>query len=261
MDKLSLTLVQTSLHWEDKAANFALFENLLSKCGPTDLILLPEMFSTGFSMRPAGLHDSPEGESLEWLRRLAAEKNAAVSGSAIIKEEGRFYNRLFFVKPDGNYHTYDKKHLFTLAGEEKVYSGGTRHLIVEYKGWKIMPLVCYDLRFPVWCRNTQEVDLQYFVANWPERRSFAWRSLLRARAIENMCFVAGLNRVGDDGNGVAHSGDSAVLDELGEAVLEIPASAEKVATVSLSKGRMLESRERFQFLADRDFFEITGTGR
>ena len=257
MDELSLTLVQTPLHWQKKEDNFKLFENLLSEVEHTDLILLPEMFSTGFSMNPEDLWDEPKGKSLEWLRALAGRKSAAISGSVIVKDKGKYYNRLYFVEPNGDYRCYDKKHLFTLAGEEKVYSAGSEQLILEYQGWKLMPLICYDLRFPVWCRNTANVDLQYFVANWPERRSEAWKSLLKSRAIENMCFVAGVNRVGEDGNGVDHSGDSGVYDELGNLILELTPYRQRVESVTISRKRMLESRQRFRFLDDRDEFRLS----
>jgi len=203
MNTLKLTLLQADLIWESRKANLLLFDKLLADITETDLILLPEMFSTGFSMKPKSLWDSPEGETFDWLKKKAEEKQAAISGSVIIKDEGHYYNRLYFVTPEGEYYTYDKKHLFTLAGEEKVYSSGKEKLTLEYKGWKITPLICYDLRFPVWCRNAEHSDLMYFVANWPERRAMPWSSLLKARAIENMCYVAGLNRVGDDGEGVS----------------------------------------------------------
>ena len=180
----------------------------------------------------------------------------AISGSVIVKDEAQYFNRLYFVLPSGEYEVYDKKHLFTLAGEEKVYSAGKSRLVIQYKGWRIMPLVCYDLRFPVWCRNTEEVDLQFFVANWPNRRAEAWKALLKARAIENMCFVAGLNRVGNDGNEVYHSGDSALYDELGNIKLQLSAGKEEVKSIELNKKRMHESRQHFQFLSDRDSFEI-----
>lgn len=256
MNELTVSLLQANLQWENPNANFSLFEEMIGRLAKTDLIILPEMFSTGFSMQPAKLFDKPEGKTLTWLQKMAKQTKAAITGSAIIRQENHFYNRLFFVFPEGEHLTYDKKHLFTYAGEEKVYAPGNRHLIVSYKGWKIMPLVCYDLRFPVWCRNTEEVDLQIFVANWPERRSEAWQTLLKARAIENMCYVAGLNRVGEDGNGIAHSGDSVVHDELGKKVLQLTPSIEESATVKLSKDQIEKSRSRFSFLKDRDQFSL-----
>ncbi len=257
MNNLSLTLVQTSLVWQDKAANFQKIESLLASTSNIgDLIILPEMFTTGFSMTPEDLWDEPSGETLQWMRKIAAKYESAVSGSAIIKDAGNYYNRLYFIYPSGEYKTYDKRHLFTLAGEEKVYTAGKEQLFVDFKGWRIMPLVCYDLRFPVWCRNTTDADLQIFVANWPERRSMPWKALLKARAIENMCYVAGLNRVGNDGNNVSHSGDSMVLDELGNEVVALTPFKEEVVTIKLDREKMLESRKRFQFLADRDSFGL-----
>ncbi len=257
MKNLSLTLVQPNLVWQDRRANFEKMESLLAAAESVgDIILLPEMFTTGFSMAPDNLFDVPRGETLQWLQKMAMRHDAAVSGSAIIKDDGNYYNRLYFVYPTGEFKTYDKRHLFTLAGEEKVYTAGTEHLFVDYKGWRIMPLVCYDLRFPVWCRNTTDVDLQIFVANWPERRSMPWKALLKARAIENMCYVAGLNRVGDDGNGVSHSGDSGVYDELGNEVEMLTSFKEEVVTIELDRQKMLDSRQRFQFLSDRDSFGL-----
>ena len=257
MNELNLCLIQTQLHWQDKNANFHHFESIIRHIHNADLILLPEMFTTGFSMEVDRLWDEPEGHTLQWMRNMASQADAAVCGSVIVKENDAFFNRLYFVRPDGLYHTYDKRHLFTLAGEEKVFSAGTERLVLEYRGWKIMPLICYDLRFPVWCRNTEEVDLQLFVANWPERRAMPWSSLLKARAIENMCYVAGLNRVGPDGNEVAHSGNSAVYDELGHEILTLTPSQQDVESISLDRDKMLKSRQRFQFLNDRDSFELT----
>ncbi len=263
---LNIALAQADLAWENKAANFAKFEALFAKAEKADLILLPEMFTTGFTMNPAGqdaaqaempLWDDPEGETLQWMQTWAANWDTAICGSVIIKENGNFYNRLYFVHPHGDYSIYDKKHLFTLAGEEKVYSAGQEHLIVEFRGWRIMPLVCYDLRFPVWCRNTEEADLQLFVANWPERRADAWSALLKARAIENMCAVAGLNRVGSDGNNVLHSGNSEVFDELGNSVLHFENGEEAIKTVELDYQKIHASRERFGFLRDRDYFKLS----
>lgn len=256
MDELNLCLIQTRLHWQDKNANFHHFESIIKHIHTADIILLPEMFTTGFSMEVDRLWDEPEGHTLNWMRNMADQSGAAVTGSIIVREEDKFYNRLYFVQPGGEYHTYDKRHLFTLAGEEKVFSPGHERLILEYKGWRIMPLICYDLRFPVWCRNTEDADLLIFVANWPERRAMPWSSLLKARAIENMCYVAGLNRVGADGDGVTHSGNSAVYDELGNEILQLTPSVHDVRSVSLQKEKMYASRKKFGFLNDRDRFEI-----
>jgi len=252
----TLTLVQPNLVWESPRKNFEKIRKLLANTAQSNLIVLPEMFPTGFSMEPKKVYDEPEGRSYSFMKELAAEKHSAVCGSVITREDGAFYNRLYFVFPDGGYKTYDKKHLFTYAGEHKIYNGGDEILVVEHAGLKIMPLVCYDLRFPVWCRNTQEVDLQIYVANWPQRRSDAWKTLLKARAIENMCCVAGLNRVGEDANEVDHSGDSVVHDELGNALLQLTPSKEEVSSVQIDKQKIEKSRSRFHFLDDRDHFTL-----
>ncbi len=252
-----LALIQSALHWEDQKANLAHFENLLPQVQGADLTLLPEMFPTGFSMNPQKLSEHTNGTTLAWLQEMAEKFSTALSGSVIIKESSKFYNQLYFVEPNGHYHIYRKRHLFTLAGEEKAYQPGTEKLVLEYKGWRINPQICYDLRFPAWCRNQEHFDLQYFVANWPARRSFAWKSLLTARAIENQCYVAGLNRVGPDGNNVDHSGDSRVLDPLGELVWKAPAGEAIVHITKLNYQHLQGTRKRFAFLNDQDRFLIT----
>ncbi len=256
MDRLKLTLIQADLIWENRRANFEQFDACISSIPETDIILLPEMFTTGFSMKAEKLWDSPEGETLDWMLAKTRKKQAAITGSIIIKENDRFYNRLYFVTPEGKYYTYNKKHLFTLAGEEKIYSPGAKKLVVNYKGWQITPLICYDLRFPVWCRNVEHSDLLFFVSNWPERRSKAWKSLLKSRAIENMCYVAGLNRVGFDGNRIYHDGRSKVYDELGNSISNIEAGKEVAQTVILTKESIGKSRKRFGFLNDADQFKM-----
>ena len=259
MEELKITLVQSELVWENPAKNLEKFEKALLNCSDSgDLIILPEMFSTGFSMNPSSFstQTNPQELPLSWMKKMAASKNAAICGSLISKEDSNYYNRLYFVFPNGDFQFYDKRHLFSLAGEEKVYSAGKEKLILDFKGWKINPLICYDLRFPVWCRNDQELDLLIFVANWPERRSDAWISLLKARAIENMCFVAGVNRLGDDGNGIYHSGDSSVFNPLGKLISNIPGKKESIKTFSLNKKEMMDSRKRFGFLNDRDEFKV-----
>ena len=251
-----LALIQSSLQWEDLTANRNHFETLIQEAEAPDLILLPEMFSTGFSMNPQNIAEDLAGESLQWMQGQARTKNCAISGSVMTKEQGNYYNRLYFVFPDGSYQTYDKRHLFSLAGEEKVYTPGQQKLIVEYKGWRINPQICYDLRFPVWCRNAEVFDLQFFVANWPERRSEAWEALLKARAIENQCYLAGLNRIGEDGNGVYHSGNSAVHDPLGAVLSETQAHVETVEVVELYYSQLQRIRSKFGFLKDRDQFTL-----
>lgn len=255
-ETLKIALIQAPLVWENKGANLLYFEEKLKACKQADLILLPEMFSTGFSMNPSLLADSEEGEGLQWMRDQAQELSVALTGSLIVKEKDYYYNRLYFVYPDGSFKQYDKRHLFSYAGEEKVYTAGSSKLILEYLGWKINPQICYDLRFPVWCRNAEEFDFQYFVANWPERRSEAWQTLLQARAIENQVYLAGLNRIGEDGNGIYHSGDSAVYNALGEKISTIPSGAEMVEVVELNYSELEKIRERFAFLKDRDSFQL-----
>jgi predicted amidohydrolase len=258
MSELHVSFIQTDLVWENPKSNL---DNLAQKIAlvpeNTDLIILPEMFSTGFSMQPSQLAQTETGSSVSWLKGMAKKTEAVVTGSLIIEEEGKFYNRLFWVKPDGTYQTYNKRHLFTLAGEQHQYEKGTVRLIVNLKGFKIMPLVCYDLRFPVWSRNDVAYDLLIYVANWPERRAYYWKQLLIARAIENQSYVIGVNRVGIDGNAVFHSGDSVCVDPLGKKLLEVENGREEVVSITLSKDTVSRVRDTFQFLNDQDDFEIT----
>lgn len=256
MNILRITTVQTFLHWEDKKANLRDLERkLLALQEPTDLIILPEMFTTGFSMQSKYLAESMSGETVHWLAKLAEKKAAVVTGSVIIAEEGQYYNRLIWMRPDGTFTYYDKRHLFALAGEDLHYSAGKTRLVTEWKGWKICPMICYDLRFPVWSRNTEDFDLLIYVANWPEKRSQHWKTLLLARAIENQCFVAGINRVGDDGNGFHHSGDSALIDYSGRLLLQIH-EKEALTTLEISKEPMLYYRKQLPFLTDGDTFAM-----
>lgn len=256
MENLRVTLVQANLHWEDPTANLGMFTGKLAGVSNTDVIVLPEMFTTGFSMNARKLAEEVNGSAVTWMKQTAAEKNAVVTGSLIIKEEGHFYNRLFWVQPDGKCVWYDKRHLFTLTGEETVFTPGTDKLLVEWKGWNICPLICYDLRFPVWSRNKiAGYDLLLYVANWPQRRSYPWKQLLVARAIENQSYVVGVNRVGNDGNDVYHAGDSMVVDALGN-VLYHKVDEEDVCTVILEKDALHKVREQFQFLRDADDFEL-----
>lgn len=256
-ENLTVSIIQTELTWENKAANFKHFDELINAIElDTDLIVLPEMFTTGFSMNAENLYDIPEGKTLHWLKSHASRKNAAITGSAIIKDNGHFYNRLYFVKPGGSYQTYDKKHLFTLAGEQNYYSPGHDKLIVDYKGWKICPMVCYDLRFPVWIRNHEDYDLLIFVANWPAMRVKAWDTLLQARGIENMSYTIGVNRIGEDGNGYPHCGHSAIYNALGEKITTDLFEEAFVETKTLSKQDLNQTREKFGFLRDRDEFKV-----
>lgn len=257
MQDLKLTTVQTPLDWQDIKGNLKRFDSLLKRINsPTDLVILPEMFSTGFSMEPKKWAEKETGVAVNWMKENAAQLNAVITGSLIIEDDGNYFNRLFWMRPDGTYQTYDKRHLFSLANEQDHYTAGKERLITTLKGWRICPLICFDLRFPVWSRNNHAYDLAIYVANWPARRSFAWSSLLVARAIENQACVVGLNRVGEDGNGVDHSGDSVVLNSLGEKVSSTRPFETSVETISISAEHLLETREKFQFLNDQDNFEI-----
>ena len=251
---MKISLIQTSLTWEDANANRSNFEKLISSINePTDIILLPEMFSTGFTMKPETVAETMHGETVEWMKTVATSRDCAIAGSVVIEENGNYYNRFLFVMPNGKIKQYDKRHLFSLAGEDKAYTKGIDRLIIDYRGWKICPLVCYDLRFPVFSRNTEDFDLLLYVANWSAPRVLAWDALLRARSIENMCYVAGVNRVGQDNNGHNYPGHSQVFDCLG-ASLTVSSEAEEVITVELDKQTMLETRNKFGFLNDRDSF-------
>lgn len=258
MTDLRITLIQTALHWEDVQKNLDMFSvKLASVKEPTDLILLPEMFSTGFSMKPEKLAEKMDGRTVAWMKEEAKKKNCVITGSVIIEEGGKYFNRLIWMRPDGSYETYDKRHLFRYGKEHEHYAPGKKRLIVEIRGWKICPLVCYDLRFPVWSRNKNaEYDLLIYVANWPERRSYPWKTLLLARAIENQSYLAALNRVGEDGNKIAHSGDSAVIDPKGEIVSKIKPNEETIETVTLSYNNLAEFRKQFPVGMDADDYTI-----
>lgn len=262
MRSLYFTLVQTQLHWEDSTANLQMLgEKIEAISEQTHVVVLPEMFSTGFSMKPAQLAEKMDGPTVLWMKKIASTKKIILTGSIIIEEEGNYFNRLIWMLPNGQHGFYDKRHLFAYGEEDKHYSAGTKRLIASVNGWKINLMVCYDLRFPVWARQqfdkkrNFEYDVLIYVANWPERRNTAWKSLLRARAIENQCYVIGVNRVGNDGNNIYHSGDSMVVDPLGEILYE-KADAEDIFTISLDKERLKEVREKFQFWRDADGFEI-----
>lgn len=253
-ETLNISLVQADLIWEKPRENRELLSAMLQDISTTQLIVLPEMFSSGFTMNPKAVAETPDGPSVKWMLEVAKKKKAAVCGSLVIEENQSYYNRLYFVAPDGKINTYNKKHLFTLAGEHQVYSPGRERLLVNYLGWKICPLICYDLRFPVWARNTDDYDLLLYVANWPQVRVFAWDTLLSARAIENLSYVAGVNRVGTDGNGHPYTGHSAVYDALGQAVLPSQKGHTGVFSVTLSKEHLNQTRNKLRFLDDRERF-------
>ncbi len=263
MSSLTITTIQTNLIWEDKTANLQQLEEKINSIEErTEIVVLPEMFSTGFTMQPQLFAEADNGETIEWMKRIAADKRIILTGSIIIKEEDKFYNRLIWMLPNGEYGFYNKRHLFGYAGEDQHYAAGNKRLIASVKGWKINLQVCYDLRFPVWARqnllqttSTPEYDVLIYVANWPERRSHAWKTLLCARAIENQCYVVGVNRVGIDGNKINHSGNSLVIDPLGE-VLYHKADEEDIFTITLERERLEEVRTKFPFWKDGDSFNI-----
>lgn len=256
-ESLKVTIIQSELHWEDAEANRKMFsEKIKNIKEETNLIILPEMFTTGFSMDAEKLAEPNNGDSLRWMISEAKKHNTAITGSVIIEEGKNFYNRLFFVFPDGNFKKYDKKHTFTLSKENQNYTAGNERLIVEYNDWKICPLICYDLRFPVWARNTEDYDVLIYIANWPKIRTVAWDTLLPARAIENMAYCIGVNRVGFDGNEHEYIGHSAVYDVLGKKISS-SIEAEFTETFVLKKNHIKTNRKHFQFLNDRDSFTLT----
>lgn len=254
-DKLFITLVQPDIVWEDPKANRAQYEHTIASVAePAQILVLPEMFSTGFTMNSGNLAETMDGPTVSWMKSVSARSRCILTGSLIIKENGNFYNRMLWVQPDGIVAHYDKRHLFGLAHENRYYSGGDRRLIVQVNGWRILLIVCYDLRFPVWVRNQEaEYDAILCVANWPAARSLAWKTLLQARAIENQSYVIGVNRIGTDGKGHYYSGDSSVFDPLGEVIFQHSDSVccEKVA---LSKEIVRNTRETLPFLRDADRF-------
>lgn len=274
MSHLTFSLVQTKLFWEDPSANLSMLETKIRSIQhPTHIIVLPEMFSTGFSMQPEKLAEEMDGPTVEWMRRMAAEKKVILTGSIILRETvngangpaQQYFNRLIWMLPNGQYATYDKRHLFGFAGEDQHYTAGSKRLIASVNGWKICLQICYDLRFPVWSRQmpeqetaelpNAEYDVLLYVANWPERRIHAWKTLLTARAIENQCYAIGVNRVGEDGNGIYHNGNSMVIDALGSVLYE-QEHEEAIHTITLSKEALTEVRTKMPFLKDADAFRI-----
>lgn len=254
---MKIALIQSSLVWENPKANRNNFEDKINAISEkVDLIVLPEMFTSGFTMNPKDVCEAIDGETVLWLKLIAKAKNSAITGSLIIKENNNYYNRLVFVFPSGEIQFYDKRHLFTLAGEEKVYTFGKKKLIIEYKGFKICPLICYDLRFPVFSRNTEEYDVLLYVANWPKVRINAWDALLKARAIENISYTIGVNRVGIDNNKLEYNGHSQIIDFSGNYLLE-PQENEGIYYTKLHKNDLLDFREKFGFLNDRDSFTVS----
>ena len=253
---MKIALIQTSLIWENPTENRShLAQKITGFMEDVDLIVLPEMFSSGFTMNPKAVAETMQGETVSWLQHLAKAKNCAITGSLVIEENGNYFNRLVFVFPTGEIKTYDKKHLFSLAGENEFYAAGKEKLVLEYKGYKICPLICYDLRFPVFSRNVENYDVLLYVANWPKPRVNAWDILLKARSVENMCYTIGVNRIGKDHNHHEYVGHTQVIDFMGEYVLE-PQEADAVFIVELNKAKLLETRKKLAFLNDKDNFQL-----
>lgn len=270
MSSLTLTIIQPNIIWEDKKANLKMFsEKIESIKEKTEIVILPEMFSTGFSMNTKELAEKMNGETITWMKSLALSKKIILTGSLIIDDDSKYFNRLIWMLPNGQYGYYDKRHLFAFAKEDQHYAAGNKRLIASVKGWKINLQICYDLRFPVWMRQTPshglshgdernlqpEYDVLIMVANWPEKRSAAWKILQQARAIENQCYVVGVNRVGEDGNKIIYSGDSMIIDPLGE-ILYQKTNEEDVYTFTLQKEELNKVRERFPFWKDADKFKL-----
>ncbi len=267
MQSLSVTTIQSTLHWEDKEANLKMFEEkILQIKEKTNVVVLPEMFTTGFSMNPEVMAEKMDGPSIEWMKQIAAQRGIIITGSLIIEDGGNYFNRLIWMLPNGQYGHYDKRHCFSLAGEDEHYTPGTKRLIASVGGWKINLCICYDLRFPVWTRQvihadpdkepSPEFDVLIYVANWPEKRNHAWKTLLVARAIENQSYVIGVNRVGYDGNEIAHSGNSMIIDPLGN-ILYHKEKEEHIHTQILERSILDEVRNNFPFWKDADHFLIT----
>jgi len=252
---LKIALVQCELHWENPVINREIFGDKIEQIEEdVDVVVLPEMFTTGFTMYPEHI-DGREGElTVDWMRKVAVKKNCAIIGSMVFYENDSYFNRLFFIKPEGETFTYDKRHTFTLAGEDKKYTAGSQRLVVNYKGFNFCPLICYDLRFPVWSRNTENIDILLYVANWPAQRINAWDALLKARAIENMVYCIGVNRIGTDDEGHEYPGHSGLYDPLGK-VLAF-SEEEEVVIVEVRKKEIDKLRDKLRFLDDRDQFNL-----
>lgn len=259
MENLAISIIQTQLYWENASKNRKHFSELIKTISSTDLIILPETFSTGFTMNVDKAAESMSGPTMEWLAKEADKKNAVIGGSLIIRDNNQVFNRFIFMQPDGNFKFYNKRHLFRMGDEHLSFTQGTERLIFEYKGWKICPQICYDLRFPVYSRQNlnEEYDLLIYVANWPAIRVTAWEKLLYARAIENQCYVAAANRILPDGNGVDHIGNSMLIDPKGNKIWKASDSKEEIVTKSMNLTELNEFRKKFPVGEDADDFEIT----
>ena len=259
MDDFRISLLQYEIVWENSNSNRLILNELIEPLiGHTDLILLPEMFTTGFSMNARELAETMDGQSVKWMVHQAGKTGAALAGSLIIKEESHFFNRLLFVTPSGKIFHYDKKHLFSMGEEHEYFSSGTSRVIINYLGWRIALMICYDLRFPVWCRTINDADLMLFLANWPASRQLVWQTLTKARAIENQLYVAGVNRAGKDGSGIDYIGGSVAIDPKGIIMLDMENKSEAAGTCLLSLKELNRFREKFPVGQDADSFEING---
>ncbi|MCB4798489.1 amidohydrolase [Neotamlana laminarinivorans] len=254
---LEIALIQLDLIWENSEKNRNQITSYIKNLPENvDLVVLPEMFTTGFSMNAKNIAETMQGKTVSWMQQLAIKQNIAITGSIVITENTNFYNRLIFAEPNGNLKLYNKRHTFTFANEDKTYTAGHEKLIINYKGWKICPLICYDLRFPVWARNIEDYDVLIYVANWPKPRINAWDTLLKARAIENMSYCIGVNRVGNDALNNEYCGHSAVYNVLGNSVATFNPNEAGAKTVTLSKSHLKNYRNKFKFLNDKDLFTI-----
>lgn len=254
-ESLNIAVFQFDLVWENPLVNRNEIDRLLSKVNAnTDVVFLPEMFTTGFSMNAESLAEEMSGPSVEWMKEKAAEYQMALCGSLIIRENDNCFNRMLFVEPSGEIHFYDKRHLFTMGRENEFFRKGKERLIVNYKGWRICPLICYDLRFPVWSRNLDDYDLLFYAANWPQSRDLVWNTLLKARALENQCYAVGANRVGEDGEGISYSGNSQVIDPKGIVLAELKDGYDSIVEATLSMDELMKFRAAFPVLVDADRF-------
>tara|TARA_B100000965_G_C19456576_1_gene697727 strand:- start:203 stop:979 length:777 start_codon:yes stop_codon:yes gene_type:complete len=253
---LNISLIQSQIFWKNIDKNLSHFSNLISAIKETDIILLPEMFNTAFCPRSNHLAETMDGKTINWMKEIANQNKCAISGSLMIKENGKIYNRLIWIFKNGDISTYDKRHLFSLIKEDDSLSEGKDRLIIKLEGWKICPLICYDLRFPVFSRNNVDYDILIYLANWPIKRIDAWDTLLKARAIENQCYAIGVNRVGDDGNGISFNGHSIVFDAFGQELISTAEYQEKVLQILISMDDLRLKRRQMNFLQDRDEFTL-----
>jgi predicted amidohydrolase len=254
MENLKITIIQPDIVWENPQANLDKYSEMISGVESTDVIILPEMFTTGFSMSSEKLKEKMDGISVQWMKKIASKKNASIVGSLIVEAQDKIYNRAIWVFPDGNIEWYDKRHLFTMGNEHSFYTPGTKKLIVEYKGWRFCPLICYDLRFPVWSRNVENYDVLIYLTNWPAQRHLVWKNLITARAIENQSYCVGVNRTGTDGAGLNYSGDSGLVSPKG--FPEFIGEKEQIQTFEISWSDLHQFRKNFPLLPDRDNFRF-----